>query len=76
MKLEKIWKIYTMNTGRKSSNQLHSIEQLFKPFQSGIHFSNDRYSFTANSDKKPKFLLEFTVPNVMLMQHNHDFSDA
>lgn len=41
MKLAKIWEIDTLNVGRKSSNHLHNTEQLFKPFQSDIHFSDD-----------------------------------
>lgn len=65
-----------MNTGRKSSNHLHSIEELFKPFQSGIYSSNQRYSFTANSNNKVKFPLEFTVPNMMLMLCNNYLHDV
>lgn len=76
IKLAEIWKIYIMNRGRKSSNRLHSIEELFKPFQSGIRLSNQRYSFTANSNNKVKFPLEFTVLNIVLILLDSYLHDA
>jgi len=56
-KLTNIWKIQPRNTGIKSTTTLKSLEELVKPFQIDIHFSNEGYRFTVNLNNKLKFLL-------------------